>query len=185
VIKSVARWTGRLALMVAVLGTIGCDRVTKHVATATLAGMPTRSYLAGTVRLGYVENVGGFLSLGADLSQSVRTIIFTGATGLTLVILTALAVRHRWRGWQALGLALFVAGGASNWFDRVVRGSVIDFLNVGIGPVRTGIFNVADVAITLGAAMVVFAGFRHASQGPGTTKIGTAHPILEEKARLP
>lgn len=170
VIKIAARWTGRLALVVAVLGTIGCDRVTKHVATTTLAGMPSRSYLADTVRLGYAENLGGFLSLGANLPPSVRTVIFTGATGLMLVILTALAIRHRWRGWQALGLALFVAGGASNWIDRVIQGSVVDFLNVGIGPVRTGVFNVADVAIMIGAAMVVFVGFRHASERPSTTK---------------
>jgi signal peptidase II len=56
-----------------------------------------------------------------------------------------------------LGLALFVAGGASNWIDRVARGSVVDFLNVGVGPVRTGVFNVADVAIMLGAGVVVLA----------------------------
>jgi signal peptidase II len=52
-------------------------------------------------------------------------------------------------------LTLFVAGGASNWLDRVVRGSVIDFINIGFGPVRTGIFNLADVAIMAGVAMVV------------------------------
>ncbi|RPI54782.1 MAG: hypothetical protein EHM55_09825 [Acidobacteria bacterium] len=39
----------------------------------------------------------------------------------------------------------------SNWFDRVVRGGVFDFINVGIGSVRTGVFNVADVAIMLRA----------------------------------
>jgi signal peptidase II len=48
-----------------------------------------------------------------------------------------------------------VAGGASNWIDRAVRGSVVDFMNVGIGPVRTGVFNVADVAIMLGAVLIV------------------------------
>ena len=53
-----------------------------------------------------------------------------------------------------LGIALFVAGAASNGIDRVLHGSVVDFLNVGIGPVRTGIFNVADVALLLGVAMV-------------------------------
>ncbi|HXW60355.1 MAG TPA: signal peptidase II [Myxococcota bacterium] len=35
--------------------------------------------------------------------------------------------------------------------DRILQGSVTDFINVGIGPVRTGIFNIADVAILLGA----------------------------------
>ncbi len=87
----------------------------------------------GDSRNRYVENRGGFLSAGANLPPTVRT---------------------------AIGLALFLAGGASNWIDRVVRGSVIDFLNVGIGPVRTGVFNVADVAIMLGVAIIAFVGYR-------------------------
>ena len=53
-----------------------------------------------------------------------------------------------------LGVALLIAGGGSNWLDRITRGSVIDFLNVGIGPVRTGVFNVADVAIVMGVALI-------------------------------
>ena len=63
----------RLALTLAVLSTIGCDRVTKHAAATFLPGLPSRSYLADTVRLGYVENTGGFLSLGAELPSAVRT----------------------------------------------------------------------------------------------------------------
>lgn len=159
---------GRLLLVVAVLGTIGCDRVTKHVATTTLAGQPSRSYLGGTVWLGYAENRGGFLSLGANLPSSLRTVIFTGATGLMLVVITALGFRHRWRGWHAVGLALFVSGGASNWIDRVVRGSVVDFMHVGVGPVRTGVFNVADVAIMVGAIIVVWVEFRRTPDVPRT-----------------
>ena len=58
-------------------------------------------------------------------------------------------------GWRLVGLTLFLAGGASNWFDRATRGSVVDFISVGLGPVRTGIFNVADVAILLGVALVM------------------------------
>jgi signal peptidase II len=174
-IKTAARWANRLVLVLAVFGTIGCDRVTKHLATSALAGMPSRSYLAETVRLEYVENRGGFLSLGASLPLRVRTVIFTGGTGMVLVALTVFAIRHRWRGWPAIGLALFVAGGVSNWIDRVVRGSVVDFLNVGIGPIRTGVFNVADMAIMLGAVIVVF-GFSHTSEDRRTvtTSDGTA-----------
>jgi len=41
--------------------------------------------------------------------------------------------------------------------DRVVRGSVVDFLNIGVGPLRTGIFNVADMAIMLGGAVLLLA----------------------------
>ena len=106
------------------------------------------------MRLGYVENTGGFLSLGAELPSAVRTGLFTVGTGLLLCMLVFIAIRRSWDRLSHLGLALFVAGGASNWIDRVTRGSVVNFLYVGVGPVRTGEFNVADVAIMLGAGVI-------------------------------
>lgn len=147
--------SGRPALFLVALMTIACDRVTKHLATSALAGMPTRSFLADTIRLSYVENTGGFLGLGSELPVVVRTAVFTGATGLMLIALVVLAVRRKWQGWSALGITLFVAGGTSNLVDRIARGSVVDFLNVGIGPLRTGVFNVADMAIMLGAVLFI------------------------------
>jgi len=150
------QWIGRLLLCLVIAGTIGCDRITKHLAATTLADSPSRSYLGDTVRIGYAENRGGFLSLGADLPAAVRVAIFTVATGAVLLALTVVAVRRRVSGWSALGLALFVGGGLSNWIDRVVNGTVVDFLNVGLGPVRTGVFNVADVAVMIGVAAFVW-----------------------------
>jgi signal peptidase II len=144
-----------VVILLACLATIGCDRVTKHVAATMLAGNPPRSLLADTVRLSYAENTGGFLSLGADLPPARRVIVFTITTGLLLLGLAATAIRARWQGARLGGVALIVAGGASNWIDRVAAGSVVDFMNIGIGPVRTGIFNVADVAIMFGVALIV------------------------------
>lgn len=153
----------RLGLVTTVVMTVGCDRVTKHVATTALAGRPVRSLLADTVRLAYVQNAGGFLSLGADLPAAVRTSLFIVATGVLLLALVAYGIRLRWRGWAAFGLALFVAGGVSNWVDRVLHGSVIDFITVGVGPLRTGVFNVADVAILVGVAIVLISEFTRPS----------------------
>lgn len=150
----------RLIVAAAIVTTIGCDRVTKHVATTTLAGTPGRSYLADTIWLGYAENPGGFLSLGATLPPAARTVVFTAGTGMILLGIGVFAMRRRWDRWSALGLALFVAGGTSNWIDRVVRGTVVDFMNVGIGPLRTGVFNVADVAIITGACLFAFGEYR-------------------------
>jgi signal peptidase II len=137
------------------------------MATTTLAGQPTHSYLADAVRLGYVENTGGFLSLGANLPPGIRSIVFTGFTGLMLFALTVVAIQRSWRGWSAVGVALLVAGGASNWIDRLLRGSVVDFLNVGIGPVRTGVFNVADIAIMLGAVLMVLGELQRGAEARG------------------
>jgi signal peptidase II len=147
----------RILLVLAIAGTVSCDRATKHIAATTLVGVPSQSFLADTVRLQYVENTGGFLSLGADLPPAVRTALFTVGTGLALLSVVAGAILFRWSGWPLMGLTLFVTGGASNWLDRMVHGSVIDFINVGFGPLRTGIFNVADVAIMLGVGIVVIA----------------------------
>ena len=150
----------RLLLLVAIGTTIGCDQVTKHIASTTLADAPSRSFLADTVRLDYAENPGAFLSLGADWPAPVRTAVFGVSNAMLLVALAFLAVRRRWPRMALIGVALFVAGGASNLVDRIAYGMVIDFMNVGVGPVRTGIFNVADVAIMLGAGILAVEGAR-------------------------
>ena len=150
----------RLALLIAIGATIGCDRVTKHMAATTLAGIPSRSFLADTIQLEYVENTGAFLGLGADWPLPVRTALFSAGTAVLLILMVVAAIRLHWPEGALFGVALFAAGGASNWLDRVIHGSVIDFMNVGIGPFRTGIFNVADMAIMLGTGIVVFAGCR-------------------------
>jgi len=148
------------ALLLVIATTIGCDRVTKHVAETTLVGQPIQSYFADTVRLQFTQNPGAFLGLGADWSEGIRTAFFTGGNAVLLTMLIVAAVRLRWSGPALLGLAFFVAGGASNLADRLARGTVTDFINVGVGPLRPGIFNVADVAIMLGAALVPFGSFR-------------------------
>src|SRR5688572_33476743 len=103
----------RLVLLIAIGATIGCDRVTKHVAGTTLAEGPSRSFLADTFRLEYVENTGAFLGLGADWPLAVRTAVFGIGNGLLLVALAVFAMRRRWPRRALLGVALFVAGGAS------------------------------------------------------------------------
>jgi signal peptidase II len=159
----------RVVLLVAIVATIGCDRVTKYAAATTLADAPAQSFLADTFRLEYAENTGAFLSLGADWPAPVRRAIFDVGNALLLLALVAFAVRGRWPGKAALGVALFVAGGASNLVDRFLYGAVIDFMNVGIGPLRTGIFNVADMAIMLGAGLLAVEGYRSERHGPSTS----------------
>ena len=86
--------------------------------------------------------------------------VFQIGNGLFFLALAVAASRRRWSRVESCGLALFMAGALSNLIDRIAVGSVIDFMNVGIGPLRTGIFNVADVAIMLGIALVIAEPFR-------------------------
>jgi signal peptidase II len=149
--------TFRRALLLCLLlaATAGCDRVTKHLAVTSLAGGDSYSYLGDTVRLDYHENKGGFLSAGATWRPGTRAVVFQFANAAFLMGVMVMARRFEWSRLAKAGLVMFVAGGLSNLIDRVALGGVIDFLNVGIGPVRTGIFNVADVAIMAGIALLV------------------------------
>lgn len=137
------------------VATTGCDRVTKHFAATALAGKPAQSFFADTVRLAYHENPGGFLSAGAAWRPSVRTGVFQLANAAFLFATLLVATRMKWSWLATIGLLLFLGGGFSNLIDRVAMGSVIDFMNLGVGSFRTGIFNVADVAIMTGVAILV------------------------------
>jgi signal peptidase II len=139
-----------------IAGTAGCDRVTKHFAVTALAGTPHQSFLADTVRLQYHENPGAFLGTGATWSPTARAGLFHFGNAVFLGFAGFLAARYRWSLTARCGLVLFLAGGLSNLTDRLAIGSVIDFLNIGVGPIRTGIFNVADVAIMAGVGMVLW-----------------------------
>lgn len=153
-------WTTGLLLLL-LLGTIGCDQATKRWAHASLAQSPARSYLGDLITLEYSENAGAFLSVGATWPPRARLMLFSAGAALLLVF-TAVALLSDGRSHASIvGVTLCVAGGVSNLSDRVSRGLVIDFLNVGIGPVRTGIFNVADVAILAGVALAAFSWLRH------------------------
>jgi signal peptidase II len=155
----------RLLLLSSLLiGSIGCDQVTKSIATERMAGGPAISLLGDTVRLQHTTNTGAFLSLGASLPEGARFWILTVANCALCAFLLSVLIR-RWNMARAqfIGLALIAGGGFGNLIDRFVNGGkVVDFLNVGIGPVRTGIFNVADLAITAGALALLLSGARHA-----------------------
>ncbi len=149
--------TRLLLVAILLLGCVGCDQITKVAARTHLSDGPGVSFLHDTVRLVYAENPGAFLSLGASLSKPIRTAVFQGAAGLLVLGLIASALF--WRGLsgiQVVALALLGASGLGNLIDRVLYdGLVTDFLNIGIGSLRTGIFNVADIVGVAGAIILI------------------------------
>jgi len=152
-------------LLLAMLALIGCDQATKALARDVLASSPPVSLLGGAVRFQYAENPGAFLSLGAGLSPQWRFLLGVVFSGVALVALAVFAARSAQLSTvQRLGLGLVVAGGLGNLIDRIVNdGRVVDFVSVGIGPLRTGIFNVADMAITAGVLAAVVAGLKRST----------------------
>lgn len=149
----------RLLTMVPVIGIgILLDQLTKIWAVATLQGGPRYSFLFDTVRIAYKENIGAFLGLGSGLDPHLRFLIFTALVGIFLFgLFIYLLVAKQMDSFSLWALSLIFAGGFSNFIDRATNeGAVVDFLNMGIGGLRTGIFNIADVYIMIGAGLVIF-----------------------------
>ena len=116
----------RVVAVIVGAATIVLDRATKLIAISQLKGEPGQSFLGDTFRLVYVENTGGFLSLGAALPDAVRVGVFTVATGVVLTALVVAAIRYRWTGARMLGLGVVrLRRAPSNWVDRVSQGSVV------------------------------------------------------------
>lgn len=145
-----------LTATIIVLISIVLDQFAKFLAAKHLRGRPGYSFLWDTVRLEYAENSGAFLSLGANLDQSTRTLFFV--VGVLFIIgccvFWLLRTPQTWM--SVVALSLVISGGIGNLIDRISRGSVIDFIYMGIGPVHTGVFNVADIAITGGVMAMLF-----------------------------
>jgi signal peptidase II len=149
----------RVLVFVALLTlTVGCDRAAKIAATRLLEPTTVVSVAADTVRLELANNPGAFMSLGADLPRSVRVPLFLVLVPLAVVGAVAFALRSASTGVALLAGALIAGGGLANGLDRLVHdGTVIDFVSLGIGSVRTGIFNVADLAVVAGLLLLLVA----------------------------
>lgn len=141
--------------------TVACDQATKHVAVASFTDAIPYSLAGGTVELFHAENSGAFLGLGSDFHHSTRFWLFTVGVGALLLLFGLKLLKARSVP-ELVGWSLVVGGGLSNLIDRVLRdGRVVDFLRVGVGELRTGIFNIADAAIVAGVVFLFVAALWH------------------------
>ncbi len=145
-----------LLVLVVLLACVGCDQTTKSIAREKLMSSPPVSLLNGLVRFEYTENPGAMLSLGAELPGEIRFLVLVVLVGAALAVTLAMILRTpRASAGQLAGLSLVIGGGVGNLIDRITNhGAAVDFVSLGLGQVRTGIFNVADVGIVAG--MLIF-----------------------------
>jgi signal peptidase II len=157
---------GRIvALAIVLFACVSCDQATKAVAQEHLSATQPIWLFNGLVRLQVVENPGAFLSLGAGLPPAVQYWLFTGMVAAILAgfLIFILKEAQKMHMIVLVGVALLVGGGIGNLIDRVVNGGrVIDFIVVGTGILHTGIFNVADMAITVGVIVLLLYGLSEA-----------------------
>ncbi len=139
---------------------VGCDQGSKAIARTHLGNGKAVVLFGGILVMRYVENQGAFLSLGAWLPEPARRALFIAFPLFLLVgLIIYAALKKRIRASFAAGLSLVAGGGIGNLLDRILHGGRVgDFLNLGIGSFRTGIFNLADLSIMLGCLLLVIEG---------------------------
>lgn len=145
-----------LIVALIVLFNVGCDQISKSVARDKIAYNDRIEVIGDFFILTKVENTGAFLSLGSDLSPTLRKILLTIFPCIILIIALWLVIRNTDTSILfLLGFCCIIGGGIGNLWDRVLYESVTDFMNMGIGDLRTGIFNMADLSISFGMVLVL------------------------------
>lgn len=141
---------------------IAIDQFTKYLATKYLMMHEPISWLNDFFVLTYSINHGAFLGLGNNLPETIRDLIFSGLVGIFLIGFSIYAWRDKtMNSLQHFSCGLVLSGGFSNLYDRITNnGGVVDFMNMGIGGLRTGIFNVADMAIMAGVILLVIYSYK-------------------------
>ncbi len=135
---------------------LGCDQFSKVYIRKTVTAHEQIQLINDNFILTNVENTGAMLGMGSHLPPVLKLIFLQG---LPILVLLVLLVRVLKKPDMGLGLivafAFVIGGGIGNLIDRVFYGKVTDFFFVKIGFFKTGIFNMADVSVTLGVLLLL------------------------------
>lgn len=139
---------------------IGCDQITKNIVRKRIAYDEQISLLDNYITLTKIENSGAFLSLGASLPKLAKVLLLT-MLPLTLMCVAVfyLVTKVSLSRHKIWAICFIIGGGIGNIYDRIVYGSVTDFLHIDFGLFQTGIFNMADVSIMTGIFIVLLDSF--------------------------
>ena len=132
------------------------DQVTKAIIRAKLPMYASRTIIPGFMDFTHVPNSGIAYGLLQNVNFPFKTVLIA-MIGATLMIgvgfYAASLARHQLIA--RIGLALIIGGAAGNLTDRVLTGSVVDFVDVYWRTYHFWVFNVADSAISVGVTMMI------------------------------
>ncbi len=145
-------------------------------------GQSGNSYIGGMFQFIYAENPGAFLGLGGQWSRELRFVIFALIVFFGLGGMLWYLIKKENLKINLYAYSFILAGGFGNLWDRVFHddGHVIDFMLIEIwGPLRTGVFNVADIFIVIGVLLALFGEYLTKSTGPSVSTNNTSKTPLE------
>jgi signal peptidase II len=149
---------GRYSPLLVALLVVLADRISKLAIQHSMSMFDAVSVIPGWLRIMHTENPGAAFGMFADGNPVLRSAVLIGVSGLVMVFV-GMALWSRGStfqaAWTRFGLALILGGALGNLYDRVVHGTVTDFIEVYHGTWSFPAFNVADSAITVGACLLL------------------------------
>jgi signal peptidase II len=154
--------------LLAILAVVALDQLTKEAVRRMLPLHESVSVIPGFLDITHVQNTGAAFGQRKAAEFPYKPLLMIGIASIALVAIAAYASQLGFHERLArLGLALILGGAFGNLIDRAMVGHVVDFVDVYWGTSHFWAFNVADAAITVGAALVLLdmigLGRQHAS----------------------
>lgn len=136
------------------------DRVTKVWIENHVSAFDLYEVIPGFFNIVHTKNRGAAFGMFSDSDSAVRTFLLVGVSVAVLIYVSVLLFRSGGFGSMGsrltlIGLSLILGGALGNIYDRLAHGMVTDFLEFYHGEFRFAAFNVADSAITTGAALLL------------------------------
>ena len=141
---------------------IALDQISKIWVRNNFDSYIENSIISDLFTLIKVENTGAFLGMGSELSEILRILLLIVLPIIVLISITIYNyIDKTLDKISIIGFSLIIGGGIGNIFDRIVYGSVTDFLYLDFGGIfKTGIFNIADLSVTTGMILILISSFK-------------------------
>tara|TARA_B100000579_G_scaffold152573_1_gene123968 strand:+ start:9313 stop:9975 length:663 start_codon:yes stop_codon:yes gene_type:complete len=145
-----------------VLLSISLDQISKIWVRNNFESYNETNIIGDIFTLIKVENTGAFLGMGSELSEIPRVFLLIILPVVVLISITIYTyIDKTLDKISIIGFSLIIGGGIANIFDRIVYGSVTDFLYINLGGIfKTGIFNIADLSVTTGMILILISSFK-------------------------
>ena len=151
-----------VSIILLVIVNIAADQISKFWVRALVEPDSSSPIIGDYLTLRNVENEGAFLGMGSDLNPTLKLfVLLIIPAAVLLFVLYYMFKEKQMDKLSLIGFSCVVGGGIANVFDRFIYGSVTDFLFIDLGFVRTGIFNIADLSVTTGMILILWASLRH------------------------
>lgn len=153
----------KFAIIALVLLNIGCDQISKNVVRKNIDARETIELVGKNFILTKVENSGAMLGFGSEFSPILKIIFLQALPVIVLLILLFRILRRSdMNRWMVVAFTCVIGGGIGNLIDRIAYGEVTDFFYIDLGGyLKTGIFNMADVSVTMGVLVILFLSIRY------------------------